>query len=192
MRKQANVNEKMDELSLHILDIVQNSIRAKATMIKISIKEDLNKDIYSINIEDNGHGMSPELLEKVCDPFFTTRTTRKVGMGISLLKQAAEHCNGSFSIRSEEKNGCQLEAIFQHSNIDRPVLGDISGTLPLIFAANPDIRFIYEHETNLSIFELDTNEIKQEIGNIPLSAAEVVAALEELIKENLKLIESKQ
>ncbi len=115
----------MKTLSDHILDIVQNSIQAKANLIKIRLEENKIKDICSLIISDNGCGMDTETLKQASNPFFTTRTTRKVGLGLSLLKQNAERANGSFLLSSEQNKGTRVEAVFQLSNMDKPVLGEI-------------------------------------------------------------------
>jgi signal transduction histidine kinase len=118
----------MKTISDHVLDIVRNSVRAKATLIEIVIEEDITNDLYSLIINDNGCGMNSEVLQKATNLFFTSRTTRKVGLGLSLLKQNVENANGSFAVTSEEGGGTKVIAVFQHSNIDRPPLGDIWDT----------------------------------------------------------------
>lgn len=180
----------MTELSLHILDIVQNSIAAQSSLISIIIEEDIKNDKYIIRIVDNGTGMDSETLSKVTDPFFTSRTTRKVGVGISLFKQSAEQTGGSFNIESAPGKGTSVTAIFGHSNIDRPILGDIAGTMTLLIGANQQIRFIYEHITPVSDFQFDTEEAKAELEGVPINHPDILRALKELIEENLKLIEA--
>ncbi len=180
----------MTELSLHILDIVQNSITAQASLISIIIDEDIKNDKYTITITDNGTGMDSETLIKVTDPFYTSRTTRKVGVGISLFKQNAEQTGGSLNIESTQGVGTSLTAIFGHSNIDRPILGDIAGTMTLLIGANPQIRFIYEHKTPVSDFQFDTEEVKSELEGVPINHPDIIKILKELITENLKLIEA--
>ncbi len=181
----------MTELSLHILDIVQNSIRAEARSIEIEIKEEQKINRLTIIINDDGKGMDQETLAQVTDPFFTTRTTRKVGLGLSLLKQNAEQAGGWFSIESEPDKGCKTTAVFGLSNIDRQPLGDIAGTMTLLIGANPDIHFIYNHRTAVSDFELDTEEAKLELGSVPISHPDILKALKSLIVENLEMIEAK-
>jgi hypothetical protein len=174
------------------MDIVQNSIRAEATKVEIRIEENIALDLYSITISDNGKGMDSETLEKVTDPFFTTRTTRRVGMGLSLFKQNAELCRGQFSIESEVGKGCKVSATFTHSNIDRPVLGDISGTLYLLMACNQNVQFVYEHKTDKGTFKLDSFEVYNEIENVPITNSEIKKAIISLIISNLENIEFKQ
>ncbi|MFZ4399026.1 MAG: ATP-binding protein [Bacteroidales bacterium] len=175
----------MKELSLHILDILQNSITAGADLIELIINENKVENLYSIIIKDNGKGMSSEMLAKVTDPFFTSRTTRKVGLGIPLLKQNAERCGGSFSINAELNKGCILKAIFQHNNIDRPILGDIAGTFVLTVASNERIRFIYSHTTEKGKYIFDTKEVKDAMDGISINQAQIIRYLIEMINENL-------
>ena len=178
----------MDQLSLHILDIAQNSIRAEATIIQIDITEDEKNDRYSIEVTDNGCGMDETTLNQVSDPFFTTRTTRKIGLGISLFKQNAEQTGGSLTIESTPGCGCKLKAVFGLKHLDRQPLGDMAGTMTLLIGANPKIQFIYNHETQLGTFEFDTNEVKEELGKVPINNPDILKALKELIEENLDLI----
>jgi len=180
----------MTELALNILDIVQNSIRAKASKIEVMIDENIENDHFGITIKDNGEGMDSEQMSEVSDPFFTTRTTRKVGLGISLLKQSAEQTGGRLELSSQKNIGTILHAVFSHKSIDRPVLGDIAGTMTLLIGANPQIRFLYTHQTPLSTFELDTNEVLEELDDIPINDRDILKALKELIIENLNMIEA--
>jgi hypothetical protein len=180
----------MTELSLHILDIVQNSISAEATRVDVIIEEDSRNDKYIITIEDNGKGMDAETMAKVTDPFYTTRTTRKVGVGISLFKQNAEQTGGSLTIDSEQGKGTKVTVVFGLSHLDRPILGDIAGTMTLLIGANPQIHFIYIHKTALSDFEFDTKEAKAELEGVPINHPDILKALKELIAENLEMIEA--
>ena len=175
----------MNELALHILDIVQNSISAKATLIEIKINEDLKSDKFEIRINDNGKGIAPEMLEKVTDAYVTSRTTRKVGLGLPLLKQNAEQTGGSLEIMSELGKGTQIMALFGYSHFDRPPLGDIAGTICLLVSANPQIEFIYEHKTSEGEYTFDTRQIKQALDGVPISSPEVYKLLKEMIETNL-------
>lgn len=178
----------MVDLSLHILDIVQNSIRAGAKLIRISIKEDIQQDIYSMVIEDDGRGMDGETLTKVTNPFYTTRTTRKVGLGLPLLKQNAEMCEGKLSISSEPGKGTLLEVVFKHSHIDRPPQGDIASTMKILIAGSPEIDFEYHHKVNSSGFQLATKEIKDTLDGVPINEPEVLSFIESMINENIKAL----
>ena len=180
----------MKELSLHILDIVQNSIRANANLIEVIVEEDQFNDLYYIEISDNGFGIDEEQIAIISDPFFTTRTTRKIGLGISLFKQNAEQTGGSLVLNSVKGEGTKLKAVFSLKHVDRPIMGDIAGTMTLLIGANPEIRFIYVHRTPLSDFEFDTNKVKEELKGMPINNANILKALKELINENLEMIEA--
>lgn len=177
--------EHMKDLSLHILDIAQNSISANATLVEIEITEDQKSDVLKIMIRDNGCGMGPEMLKKAIDPFFTTRTTRKVGLGLSLLKQNAERSGGKFKISSEEGKGTEVEAVFQYSNIDRPPLGDIAGTIALVASAKESTNVIFKYKTGNQEYIFNTLEVKNILDGIPISDAKVFNFIKEMIKENL-------
>jgi len=175
----------MRELSLHLLDIIQNSISAQATEIKLSIKEDLINDLLTIVIEDDGVGMDEELQKKVLDPFVTSRTTRKVGLGLSLFKSAAKQSAGDLEIESELGVGTKVKAEFKHSHIDRAPLGDIVGTLITILSADPDFEFIYSHQVNQRKFTLTTREIKEQLGDVKLSNSQVINWLRDYLTEQI-------
>ena len=149
----------MEDLSLHILDVVENSIEAKASIIEIKIVEDKNNDLLAVEIKDNGRGMNKETINKVLDPFYTTRTTRKVGMGLSLLAQAARESNGNFEINSKVGEGTEVKAVFQYSHIDRKPIGDMKNTLITLMVSHPEINFVYEHQDEDGNYVLDSKEI---------------------------------
>lgn len=171
----------MNELSLHILDICQNSIKADANLIRIVIEEDIKNDYYKIIIQDNGHGMSKKTLSEVSDPFFTTRSTRKVGLGVSLFKMAAEMCNGNFSVDSTINKGTLVTAFFEHSHLDRAPLGDIGETIMILILNEKDIDIYYEHIYNDKKYIFDTKEIKKVLGGIPFTEYSVIL----WIKDNI-------
>jgi len=154
----------MEDLSLHILDIAENSVRAGANLIKITIDEDINKDILTIEIEDNGEGMDEETLEKVTDPFFTSKTVRKVGLGVSLLKEAARMTGGDLEITSSPGKGTNLKATFQYSHIDRKPIGDMTATMITLIFGNRDTRFIYSHKRNGRSFHADSERLFNEFN----------------------------
>lgn len=181
----------MRELSLHILDIAQNSIVAEADEIRIAIIEDSETDRLAICIKDDGKGMDAETLRKVVDPFYTTRTTRKVGLGIPMFKQAAEQCDGSFSITSDLGVGTKIIAEFKHSHIDRMPLGNMSDTLITIINSSDKIDLNYTHEVNNEKFTLCTRDIKKTLGELPITNLDVLIWLRDYIKENLEEIYSK-
>ncbi|TKG96005.1 ATP-binding protein [Puteibacter caeruleilacunae] len=175
----------MKELALHILDIAQNSIKAEADLVEIKITEDKVKDIYQIEIIDDGKGMDNETLQKSIDPFFTSRTTRKVGLGLSMFKQNAEQTGGNFQISSEPGKGCYVNATFGHKHFDRPVLGDIAGTVLILAISSPETEFKYTHQTADGLYEFDTREVKQELEGVPLQHPDIKKYLEDMIHENL-------
>lgn len=179
----------MKDLSLHILDIVQNSIRAKATLIGIEIDEQPDENRLIITITDDGTGMSPEQLKRAIDPFFTSRTTRKVGLGLSLFKQNAEMTGGSFSIESELGIGTKVTAIFGLNHLDRPIMGDLVGTLLILICSSEEINYVFKHQTTSGGFELDTREVRQTLENVPISNPEVRLFLKEMLQENLEQIQ---
>jgi len=150
----------VEDLSLHILDIVENSIKAKASRIEIKVVEDIGKDLLTIEIKDNGQGIDEETIKKVFDPFFTTRTTRRVGLGLPLLSQAARESGGDIEIESEVGRGTRVKATFGYSHIDRKPLGNMEATLTTLIAGNPEVDFIYEHKKDELEYRLDTKEIR--------------------------------
>lgn len=178
----------MTELSLNVLDIAQNSIKAKASLIEISVTMDTATDKMEIKITDNGCGMSKEQVEKVIDPFYTTRTTRKVGLGVSFFKMAAELAGGSFEIKSELGKGTSVRAVFMISNIDRMPLGNMSETIESLIVYNTDIDFIYTYSVNGESFALSTAEMKEILGDVPLNAPEVVEYIRDYLRENTQAV----
>lgn len=173
----------MRELSLNVLDIVQNSISAGARLISIDIIEDIATDTLTIKITDNGKGMTAEQVSKITDPFYTTRTTRRVGLGVPLLKMAAEMSGGHLSIESCVGKGTTLCAVFGYSNIDRMPLGDINGTLVTLISMNPELDFVYHRQKDNQDFTLDTRQLKAELGDVPLSAPEVIEWIKEYLTD---------
>lgn len=178
----------MKDLSLHILDIMQNSLAAGAKQIDVEIAENKTENIYTICISDNGKGMSARMLSKVTDPFFTTRTTRKVGLGIPLLKENAERTGGKFEISSLQGKGTVIKATFVMNHFDRQPLGDIAGVIVLTAASNPAVRIKYVHSTCSGSYTFDTSEIMEVLGNTPVNNAEIISFLKEMINDNLENI----
>ncbi len=174
----------MTEISLNILDIVENSIRAEASLISIEVKADTDADRLTVFVEDDGCGMTPEQIAQAEDPFYTTRTTRKIGLGIPFFKMAALSAGGDFSIWSEPGKGTMLRAEFGLSNIDRMPLGDISGTIHTLVVFNPGIDFVYTYRYNDRSFVLDTREFRQILGDVPIDAPEVSSYILDYLNEN--------
>jgi anti-sigma regulatory factor (Ser/Thr protein kinase) len=172
----------MRELALHLLDIAENSAAAGASCIRIEVLEDLDLDRLSIEIDDNGKGMDEEMVKKVTDPFVTSRTTRKVGLGIPLLKGAAEMCNGSFAINSKPGVGTIVKVDFQRSHIDRMPLGDLSTTFLNLMIAHPLIQFIFHYQVGEKVFYLDDSTIKQELAGVPLTEPVILNFLRTLFE----------
>ena len=175
----------MKELSLHILDIAENSVKAGASVIEIAVSEDGKKNLLQIEIKDNGSGMSKEFLKSVKDPFKTTRTTRRVGMGLSLFEAAAEQCGGGLEISSEEGVGTDVFVTFTLNHIDRAPLGDMAGTMQTLIGGSPDIDFIYRYEKNGKTFVLNTVQMRDALGGIPLDTPEVILWIGDYINEGI-------
>jgi hypothetical protein len=167
-----SIEVNMQTIADHILDIVENSVRATATLIEIIILEDKKKDLYAVEIRDNGCGMSKETAGKALEPFFTSRTTRKVGLGLPLLKQNAEQCGGTMDLISEPGKGTVVNATFGLGHIDRPPLGDIALVLLLSMAGHDQISFLYSHTTGCGVYTLSSEELKETLGDVPLNSGE--------------------
>ena len=176
----------MTELSLNVLDIANNSIRAGADLIEIIIQIQEAQDKLTITIIDNGCGMTKEQLMTVEDPFFTTRTTRKVGLGVPFFKMAALSTGGSFEIQSQPGKGTVVIAVFVLSHIDRMPLGNMNSTIHTLITLNHHIDFLYTYEYNGKQFTLDTREVREILDNVPLSSPEVSTFLKEYLDENQK------
>ena len=183
----------MSELSLNILDIVQNSISAGASLVEVTINQQEKNDTLIISVKDNGKGMSQEFLKTVENPFVTTRKARKVGLGISFFKQAAEMTDGSLKIDSKLGVGTTITARFKNSHIDRQPLGDIAGTITALCTLNPDIDFRLDYIVNENDFKFDTMEVREQLGgDVPLSSPSVADFLNEYIKENIDNLSGKE
>lgn len=180
----------MRELSLHILDVVENGITAGGDCIWIEVDEARNRDQLKIVIRDNGRGMPVEKLQNIDDPFITSRTTRRVGLGLSLLAAAARRCEGTLRVDSEPGKGTEVEATFRYHHIDRAPLGDMAATVGTLIIGNPGIDFIYTHRIDDRDFFMDTREIRKEMQDRSLSDAAVIYHLAESIRASLKKLAS--
>ncbi|NLJ86265.1 MAG: ATP-binding protein [Firmicutes bacterium] len=178
----------MREIALHVLDLVQNSLRAGARLIKVEIVEDTHLDSLVITIKDDGCGMERALLEKVLDPFTTTRTTRKVGLGLPLLKMAAERAAGELSIDSKPGEGTVVTARFQHSHIDRMPLGDMAGSMLTAIISNPAVDVVYRHRVDQRAWEVDTRTIKAEVGEEALTLPVVIQWLKSYLEQGVSYL----
>lgn len=173
-------------MSLHILDVAENGIRAGAKLIKIVVDENTGDDLLTIVIEDDGRGMSPDFLGKVLDPFVTTRTTRQVGLGLSMFQQSAEESEGSFKIQSAPGVGTKVTATMRHSHIDRKPMGDMASTILTLIEGNPDVDFFYNHRKGAAEYVLDTRTIRAELGDVPINIPQVVSLLQSDLSDGLK------
>jgi anti-sigma regulatory factor (Ser/Thr protein kinase) len=175
----------MLELALHILDIAENSVRAGAKTVYISITEDRMKDRLLIVIRDDGAGMDPTTLKRAMDPFYTSKKVRRVGLGLPMLAEAAERAGGSFAIESQVGVGTRVEVNFQFSHIDRQPLGDLTGAFMVLIAGNAGVDFVCRHECGGDVLTLDTREIRSEIGDIPINHVAVVKFIRQHLMEGL-------
>ena len=175
----------MRELSLHIMDMIENGLTAGALLIQLTIREDTADQALQITVEDDGKGIEKNMLEKVLDPFYTTRTTRRVGLGLSLFREACLRCGGEFSIESEPSRGTRVSATFRLDNIDLPPLGNLASAFAGLIAGNPAVDFIYRHIVNNREFQLDTRDIKHVLDGVPISDPEVYCSIRGTIQDSL-------
>ncbi|UCC39078.1 MAG: sensor histidine kinase [Candidatus Aminicenantes bacterium] len=176
----------MEDLSLHILDIVENSVAAEADKIEIRIIEDKKKDLLSVEVLDNGAGMDNETVKKVLDPFYTSKTVRRFGLGLPLLSEAAKAANGQLSIKSKKGEGTKVKADFQHSHIDRKPLGDIGQTIVTLVLGSPEIDLIYVHIKNDHKYSFDTRKLKTQLMGVPINSPAGIRMIKEDLKKGRK------
>lgn len=176
----------MRELSLNILDVCENSLRAKADEVRVDVVVD--QTTITIVIADNGCGMTKEFLQRVTDPFTTTRTTRKVGLGLPLIKMEAEMSGGRFEITSEPNKGTTVTTTFARDHIDRPPLGDMGETVAALLPDLGETRLIFSYRAFGQSFTLDTDEVKASLDGVPLDTPEVLVFLKELTNDNITTI----
>lgn len=178
----------MRELSLNVLDIAQNSIAAAATQIQMEVVERTDAHTLTIGIYDNGCGMTDEQVKSVLDPFYTTRTTRKVGMGVPLFKMAAEQTGGTLTVSSKVGIGTNIKAVFHTDSVDFTPLGDMASTVTTLVSMNTEIQFLYRHKVDKKEFVFDTAEIREILGDVLLSEPAVMQWMREFIEENTKAL----
>lgn len=174
----------MTEIALNILDVAENSTRAGAALVRLTVDARPLEDRLIITIADDGCGMTREQVSRVTDPFYTSRTTRRVGLGVPFFKMAAESTGGSFTIHSAPGQGTTVKAVFILSHIDRMSLGDLSAAIHTLIIGHPDTAFIYTYCYSGASFTLDTRQVREILGDIPISAPEVSAYLMEYLTEN--------
>lgn len=186
----------MKEIALHLLDLAENSVSAGASAIEIAVSENLAADRLTVAVQDNGKGMDPEIARQLGDPFYTSRTTRKVGLGIPLFQAAAESCNGSLQVDSLPGAGTRVQADFQHSHIDRMPLGDLASTALTLLIAHPEIhwRFVYQTQpadANASQeFEFDDAPVKEILDGVPLTDPDVLAYLRQALQDGFAIAQA--
>ena len=185
----------MREIALHLLDIAENSIAAGAKTIEITVEEDVQNDRLTVIVQDDGQGMDEQFVAQLGNPFVTSRTTRKVGLGISLLKAAAEACHGCLSITSISGWGTRLAVEFQRSHIDRMPLGDLAGTMLTLIVFSSRIHWLFHYRANISghtdeaTFTFDNEAIKRELDEIPLTEPVILAFIRELLQEGVDKVQ---
>lgn len=176
------------DISLHILDLAQNAITAKANTVEIGVCSDPGRNWLTVSIQDDGSGMSEDFLAAVTDPFTTSRKTRKVGMGIPFFKLACEQGGGHFTIASQLGKGTELSGVFEISNIDRLPLGDVGETMRFLISGAPELRFLLHLQSDLGEFVFDTQEVKAELEDTPITEYEILQWIKEYVDENVFII----
>ena len=174
----------MQDLSLHVLDIVENSITAGAKNVEIRVKEDLRKDLLVIEISDDGKGMATEFAEQAADPFVTTRSERRVGFGLSLFAEAARMSNGGMTVQSEPQRGTRIRATFQHSHIDRQPLGNIGETLLTLIVGSPQVNFSYFHRKDGMKFSFHSKNLKTQFKKQAIISPQDLKVLRKKLQED--------
>ncbi len=174
----------MTEISLNILDVAENSVKAGASLTEIAVTANVKANALTVTIRDNGCGMTPEQVNRVTDPFYTTRTTRKVGLGVPFFKEAAEQTGGSFCITSTPGVGTTVTAVFVLNSIDRMPLGDLCATLHTLITMHPTQDFLFTYRVNEKSFTLDTRQFKEILEGVALNTPEVSAYLRDYLREN--------
>jgi anti-sigma regulatory factor (Ser/Thr protein kinase) len=175
----------MRELALHILDVTRNAIEAGATAIELTVVEDRQGNRLEFTIQDNGPGMAPEHVAQAADPFYTTRTTRRVGLGLALLSAACERSGGELQISSRPGAGTTVRGCLQLAHIDRPPLGDMGKVIQALACEADHTSFRYRHRTDRRVFEIDTGELQRELGDVPVTDPRVLCWLGEFVKNGI-------
>jgi len=185
------LDRKMKEIALHLLDLAENSVSAHAKTVHIDVREDFRTNQLIASVEDDGNGMTDEMVKQVVDPFTTSRTERKVGLGIPLLKESAEACQGGMRITSALGEGTKIEATFQHSHIDRMPLGDIASTFLTLTLAHPEVHWVFRYTFNPPYkgasrsYEFDDQPIKETLDGLSMTHPDVIAYLRSSLEEGI-------
>jgi len=179
----------MEDISLHILDVAENGIRAGARLLKITITEDMQNDLLTITIQDNGRGMEPDFLKSVLDPFVTTRTTRTVGLGLSLFQQSAREAEGDLVVESGLGVGTTVKVRMRHGHIDRKPMGNMAETMLSLIEGNPEVDFVYTHTKNGREYVLDTRSIREELEEISMNSPAVIDIIKQDLESGLQEIQ---
>jgi len=174
--------EGVEDISLHILDIAENSVRADAKNVEIILARDMKNDVLRVEVNDDGKGMDAETLAMVRDPFFSTKR-KKTGLGIPLFAQAAELTGGMLAIDSVPGKGTRVSATFTWSHVDRPMIGSMADTVLSLIAGHPDLDYVYEERDDGKVFRFDTREIKDDLEGVPINSAEVLRAIRSMFTE---------
>lgn len=182
----------MREIALHLLDIAQNSIAAGAKTVRIQVDESLEQDRLRVVVEDDGRGMDEALLARAADPFVTSRSTRRVGLGLSLLKAAAEAAGGGLRITSAPGQGTRVEAEFQRSHIDRMPLGDLPGTLLTLVVGSPTVRWLFQYRKNGAAFAFDSDDLRQAVDDTPLTEPAILRFIREYLEAGVRRVAEHQ
>lgn len=190
LRREQQVLSPFREISLHLLDIAENSVAAAARTVAITVAEDLDRDRLRIAVRDDGRGMDPQRLARVTDPVAPTGTTGKGGKGIPLLRAATAACNGTLRITSAAGEGTRLEAEFQSSHLDRPPLGDLAGTMLLLVVGRPEVHWKLRYRANDDEFIFDDAPIKRGLGGVPLSQPGVLRFIRESLQEGIGQVQN--
>jgi anti-sigma regulatory factor (Ser/Thr protein kinase) len=173
----------MKDLSMHIMDIAENSVRAGATEVEVCLA--FSGDTLEMSIRDNGCGMDAKMVQKITDPYTTSRTTRKVGLGLPFLKMNAEQTGGSIEVESERGRGTTVKAVFFTNNIDCIPMGDVASTLSLLMTGNPEVNVIVKIQKNDEVFEISSKEINDILDGIPISHPKVGVFIKNMLKEEV-------
>ncbi len=175
----------MEDISLHILDIAENSVRADAKTIEIIIVRDMVNDLLRLDVNDDGRGMDAETLVRARDPFFSTKG-KKTGLGIPFLAQAAEQSGGKVTVDSAPGRGTKVSCTFRWSHVDRPAIGSVADTVLTLIAGHPDLDVIYEVREGDRTFRLDTREIRDDLGDVPINTPAVLDAIRGMLNEQIE------